>query len=117
MKMVGREAGVSGADTLPGANRIRFPALRFWAALLFLLPGGLLLYVGLAFLRPWLRRLSADSDRNSSGANERLESSQPNRPGAREPSVYERIARLGVDVWDDPRGFDRTWTAGKWGES
>ena len=120
MKMVGREAGVSGTDTLPGANRIRFPALRFWAALLFLLPGGLLLYVGLAFLRPWLRRLSAASDRNSPGANERLESSQPDRPEAREPSAHEieeRIAFLELDVWDDPRGFDRVWTPGKWGES
>lgn len=118
---MGREAEVSRPDTLPEARRrIRFPALRFYAALLFLLPGGLLLYAGLAFLRPWLCRLSAASDRNPSGANERPERLQPDRPEEREPSVYEieeRIILLGFDAWDDPRGFDRSWTPGKWGES
>ena len=131
MKWMGREAEASRLDTLPEARRIvRFPALRFLAALLFLLPGGLLLLVGLALIQPWLRRLSTASDRVPLGANERHERSQPYRPDEREPSaqapdaqqilraqVEERLSQLEMDPWDDPRGFDRTWTPGKWGES
>lgn len=77
--------GAPGADGLT-----RLPSLRLAVALVFLIPGGLLLLAGLALLRPWLRRLPAVLDRMSQ-AQTCLTSRQPHVSQSGEPSEHGRV--------------------------
>ena len=115
---MGREAEVSRPDTLPEARRrIRFPALRFSLALLFVMLGAAVARVGLALLRPWLRRFSASQQPEEGCAKPAGEEREPSAHDTLRAQIEERIVLLQIDPWDDPRGFDRVWKPGKWGES
>ena len=85
-----RSGGECGTGRLasPEAQRPRLPATRIFAALVFLLPGGLLLLAGLALLTPWLRRLPAVLDRMAEAAEAATKSTsrQPDRMPQGEPS-------------------------------
>lgn len=59
-RLGGEAAPVATPPPIPGASAFAgLPALRLFAALLFLIPGGLLLLAGLVCLYPWLCRFAA----------------------------------------------------------
>jgi UPF0716 family protein affecting phage T7 exclusion len=85
-----RSGGESGTPDppIPGAQAAgRLPALRVVGALVFLIPGGVLLLAGLVCLWPWLRRLPAVLDRAADPLRNGPASCQPHGPQAHEPSA------------------------------
>ena len=90
-------------QTRPRARQHHLPALRVVAALVFLVPGGLLVLAGLACLWPWLRRLPAVLDRISvapGGAVDHVTSRQPDRPETCELSEHQSFDTI-TGAWRD----------------
>ena len=88
---MGGEAEHRRRQALSPGPAVRLPALRVVCALAFLIPGGLLVLVGLVLLRPWLRRLPAVLDRmgrTSPDWGASLTSRQPDGPETHEPSEH-----------------------------
>ena len=96
-------ASTPGARSLP----VRLPSLRVVGALVFLIPGGVLLLAGLVLLWPWLRRLPAVLDRAADPLRSDPASRQPYGPQAHEPSaqVFNTGAATKAGPWlaGDPR--------------
>ncbi len=102
-------AGGGLEDDLPESRglSVQPTALRVVAALAFLIPGGLLLLVGLALLLPWLRRHSAVLGSNAvapiGAGRSRAESRQPYESEQGEPS--EQVVLRGA--WAAATGLKR----------